>query len=82
MFDPFGRRSLLVGHLLGYGMVLEVSDMNAFLYSLSMYVLRFLTIPLCWLDAGGIEGQNDVWWPIRWKGVSSMCGACTPHAPI
>lgn len=35
-FDPFGCRSLLVSHMLAYGMVLEASDMSVLLYSLSM----------------------------------------------
>ena len=28
----------------------------------------------CWVDVGGIEGQNSIWGPIRWKGVTSIFG--------
>jgi hypothetical protein len=29
----------------------------------------------CWVDVGGIEGQNGIWCPIRWKGVTSIFGS-------
>lgn len=61
MFEHFGWRSLLVCDLLAYGLVLEAMHITTLLCSQSMYILRFLGKPSCWLDVGVMDGQKSVW---------------------
>ena len=44
----------------------------------SMYLFRFQIEPSCCVEVGGTDGQNGVWCPIRWKGVSMMCNLSMP----
>ena len=32
----------------------------------------------CFVDVGMIDGQYGVWWPMRWKGVSTIQGCYAP----
>ena len=56
-----------------------VCDVNALLYSVSMYLLRLQIKPLCWVDVGEIVGQYNIWCQMWWKRVVIICSSLAPR---